>query len=478
MEDEFNRPDRHNDGYIDDADHYLHEDTTFVPDAVAREEFGNGGDLWLEDIRSGSQVPEYRDTYEMNEIEVDDNSDDENPAIGSYVLRFAKESNHSKNNDTDIFAYFDENIKKNWAGTQNWKIERMKRENIEPKRSAPTRQAKKKEDLEINFLEGTAEDDIFDNGNPSSIQLARSQWRSDTRNLLPDDINFNSKNLLRLFLKPQIELRFLNPNEKLSKTGTQLLLQTAARNQEFGSSNIALQNSGSGMHDDDDNVGHFGYGEHIDDSDVAFQPNYDANFFDERGSETVNDPEGIFVDAAETLDPLSGAVIHEKDLASADSKDYFLNLAGNRTAAIKAEEEFEFGSQLVLNSSRTFKADYVNYARVAKKVDVKRLKDNLWIRLESDETAPNPVIPESRSKSSIARPENIDSANTTDRKFSELVGGLSTMYPTKALADISTSFCFICLLHLANERGLSIENDADLSDLAIRRDPEAVIEQY
>ena len=28
------------------------------------------------------------------------------------------------------------------------------------------------------------------------------------------------------------------------------------------------------------------------------------------------------------------------------------------------------------------------------------------------------------------------------------------------MKDISTSFCFICLLHLANERGLKIEADS------------------
>ena len=28
------------------------------------------------------------------------------------------------------------------------------------------------------------------------------------------------------------------------------------------------------------------------------------------------------------------------------------------------------------------------------------------------------------------------------------------------MEEISTSFCFICLLHLANEQGLKLENDA------------------
>ena len=32
------------------------------------------------------------------------------------------------------------------------------------------------------------------------------------------------------------------------------------------------------------------------------------------------------------------------------------------------------------------------------------------------------------------------------------------------MADISTSFCFICLLHLANERGLKLEVGANNED--------------
>ena len=32
------------------------------------------------------------------------------------------------------------------------------------------------------------------------------------------------------------------------------------------------------------------------------------------------------------------------------------------------------------------------------------------------------------------------------------------------MEEISTSFCFICLLHLANERGLKLEVDGQVMD--------------
>lgn len=56
------------------------------------------------------------------------------------------------------------------------------------------------------------------------------------------------------------------------------------------------------------------------------------------------------------------------------------------------------------------------------------------------------------------------------------MNGLQSVYPKQALDDISTSFCFICLLHLANEKGLEIEKEPELTELMIRRDWEAELD--
>jgi len=50
------------------------------------------------------------------------------------------------------------------------------------------------------------------------------------------------------------------------------------------------------------------------------------------------------------------------------------------------------------------------------------------------------------------------------RTFDEVIVGLQRSYPGDKLADISTSFCFICLLHLANERGLKLESGGDVAE--------------
>lgn len=55
-------------------------------------------------------------------------------------------------------------------------------------------------------------------------------------------------------------------------------------------------------------------------------------------------------------------------------------------------------------------------------------------------------------------------------KFTNVMQNLQAVYPKQAMNDISTSYCFICLLHLANEKGLVIEKQEGLSELMIRRD--------
>jgi len=47
---------------------------------------------------------------------------------------------------------------------------------------------------------------------------------------------------------------------------------------------------------------------------------------------------------------------------------------------------------------------------------------------------------------------------------------LKRVYPKPIMDDISTSFCFISLLHLANEKGLIITKTSELDELHIRKD--------
>lgn len=55
-------------------------------------------------------------------------------------------------------------------------------------------------------------------------------------------------------------------------------------------------------------------------------------------------------------------------------------------------------------------------------------------------------------------------------KFTDVMNDLQRVYPKPIMDDISTSFGFICLLHLANEKGLVINKTPELNELIIKKD--------
>mmetsp|Transcript_5146 Transcript_5146/g.15387 ORF Transcript_5146/g.15387 Transcript_5146/m.15387 type:complete len:665 (-) Transcript_5146:1933-3927(-) len=98
----------------------------------------------------------------------------------------------------------------------------------------------------------------------------------------------------------------------------------------------------------------------------------------------------------------------------------------------------------------------IKYATTAKKLDVKVLKDSLW----------NDLCEEggSEKQDSDIREEGVN------RSLQEVVEELPKHLPESELPEVSISYIFICLLHLANEKGLRVEGSENLSDLSISVD--------
>ncbi|WFD33430.1 hypothetical protein MCUN1_000243 [Malassezia cuniculi] len=107
-------------------------------------------------------------------------------------------------------------------------------------------------------------------------------------------------------------------------------------------------------------------------------------------------------------------------LAPAD--DVFFEAEGD----VDSDDEF-----FAADALRRVRPEYVEYAKKAKQVDVNRLKDNIWRGLALQD-------------------------EVHERQFGDVISGLSSSYTPAKFDEISTSFCFICLLHLANEEGLEI----------------------
>lgn len=146
---------------------------------------------------------------------------------------------------------------------------------------------------------------------------------------------------------------------------------------------------------------------------------------------------------------------------------------------------------LVPEPTRVEKID-IGFATVAKKVDVRLLKSGMWTQLragaedddDDDDVDGQGVGGGGRVRGGGDRRRLGDAGGAGDdvrtggaQTLQQVVQNISAFVPETSLPDVSLSYVFICLLHLANEKSLSIQpaGDGSLDDLVItsaRRAPE------
>ena len=304
--------------------------------------FGEGGEAWAKHAALNTQMRLHN--INLDEMNPSDDLGGDVGAMGTGQDHFAVALSQRPGLDAEnILNYFDKTLEKNWAGPEHWKIRKIK-ENAKSA-AQTTVKRKEKEPFEIDFaapLTQAAADALYlaAPGN-STISLPKAQWTTRTRNLLPDDKHFNSRQLLRLFLKPRARIGAQRSDYKPRE------IFEGVEKEEVSEQYWAKNAAAGGPEDEN-----------------AAMPDYDANFFQDDG---LSPPGGMddnddFADAREVFStPADG------DLMSAGSQG-----DGQPTAL-----EGTFGAQLVTQSRRV-RPEYVQYARVAKKVDVRRLKEELW----------------------------------------------------------------------------------------------------
>ena len=114
----------------------------------------------------------------------------------------------------------------------------------------------------------------------------------------------------------------------------------------------------------------------------------------------------------------------------------------------------------------------VNHATVAKKVDVRRLKKDLWDELEAT-TDPTPTQQHVSNDDSVNDSIDDEVERVNEEKIVSFKETVDKLGATEAQEDVSLPFYFICVLHLANEKGLKLENgEHGLDDFVISRDSE------
>ena len=328
--------------------------------------FGEGGEVWARDAAIEPQMRVQDGGYEEGGLDGDDAAAGAgvggfDPENGQYVVSL----NHDKTEGghEDILSYFDNALKKNWAGPEHWRIRRIK-DITKASTAAPTKR-KEKEPFEIDFsspLDPSLAEMIYTPASSNSaISLPKTQWTSKTRNLLPDDKHFNSRQLVRLFLKPKAHIGARRSGAGINK-GTKTLKHEEIPEGDMDEAFWARKENDANQLSADDN---------------APQGNYDANFFQDDGlafpGGPADDEDDEFADAREAFSPAGDGVPGPGSQG----------IAGILSGA-DGSQEGAFGTQLV-TQSRRLRPEYVQYARVAKKVDVRRLKEEMWKGIGFDE---------------------------------------------------------------------------------------------
>ncbi|PGG99085.1 condensin complex subunit 2 [Blastomyces parvus] len=447
--------------------------------------FGEGGEAWARDAALEPMLKVHR----IDDGDEGMDSDSNDP----YTISLSHQP-AAKEHD-NILSYFDNALQKNWAGPEHWKIRRIK-EATSTTNAAP-RIRKEKEPFEIDFaspLDPTLAEMIYtQSSSNSAISLPKTQWKTKGRNLLPDDKHFNSGELLRLFLKPKARMGF-----KSLARGRQIRnQQNISNNSEMDEAFWAAHKSGPEQTSMDDSAAPTGA--------------YDANFFAD--DEGLAFPHGLpvgpdddddnmpFADAREAFSPVMDP--NARPSTSAGEAGGLSGLTALLHAAATPGGGLAggFGSQLVTQGGRRIRPEYVAYARVAKKVDVRRLKEEMWKGM-GDRLIESSAFSSSSPSAAVTSLDSLkdtevppltstetpdsteDDMDGNSLRFTSVMQGLKTAYPEQVLRDISTSYGFICLLHLANEKGLVLTNKGGmegwqgngLEEIYVTKDPGAVIE--
>ena len=332
--------------------------------------FGEGGEAWAKTAAIESQVRIHEGGMEDGGMNDDKGEgmgvDSFDPKSDQYVVSLHQKK--AEGGHEDILSYFDNALSKNWAGPEHWRIRRIK-DLTKPAGPAPSKR-KEKEPFSIDFaapLDPALAELIYTPATSnSSISLPKTQWKSKTRNLLPDDKHFNSRQLLRLFLKPKARMRTRKAGLGINLANTRIIPEEVPEgemDEAFWAKNENLANQNP--MDEDAPLG-----------------NYDANFFQDDGLEFPGGPpeDDDFADAREAFSPdIEGN-------PGAESQGIAGVLAG-----ADGNQEGAFGTQLV-TQSRRLRPEYVQYARVAKKVDVRRLKEEMWRGIGFEEVSSRPSL--------------------------------------------------------------------------------------
>uniref|UniRef100_A0ACB8EYV0 Uncharacterized protein n=2 Tax=Sphaerodactylus townsendi TaxID=933632 RepID=A0ACB8EYV0_9SAUR len=303
------------------------------------------------------------------------------------------------------YSYFSPRTMFMWAGPEHWRFK--PRHKGDANCETVNRRKTAKKVLEINFDE-EIEFQLHFRETRAATTLAQATLESQNKkgNTLPTDFHYDPDNLTRLFLKPANRL-WKKPLK-----------------------------GNSPSHDDE--VGEYDYNNPNDVSNFcpALQ-DADSDGDDDYPNEFVGQS-GMF---EMTAHPTGGA-----------GQDPELNGGLNITT---------YGESNLLAEPQKVNKIAIQYAKTAKKMDMKRLKRTMWCLLtdaQKNQTEEEHVALEKSSDASVVMGQKV---------FSDITNDLLHRLPSVMAKNLSIPLAFACLLHLANEKNLKLEGAEDLSEVFV-----------
>lgn len=320
--------------------------------------FGEGGEVWAKEAAIEPQMRIFDAGLGDDAAEGEGDDMMDNSGNGDFNVSIMHAQKPDRMHE-DILAYFDQALQKNWSSAEHWRIRRIKDVN-KPVQAKPR---KEKEPFEIDFLsplDPALGEVLYTQATTNTtISMPKKDWKSKTRNLLPDDKHFNSKQLLSLFLKPKARMSrrrgFGKRPGVFGNAENQQHLPEGEMDEAFWAAQKAPMQSIEGNDDD-----------------ALPQGDYDANFFYDDGL-----PFAGGLDDDDDIDEFADARDHFSPGADPGAMETIGATGAFNGLTVTNPADLAFGTMLVTQNRRV-RPDYVNYARVAKKVDIRRLKDEIW----------------------------------------------------------------------------------------------------
>uniref|UniRef100_A0A8C8RKE6 Condensin complex subunit 2 n=1 Tax=Pelusios castaneus TaxID=367368 RepID=A0A8C8RKE6_9SAUR len=302
------------------------------------------------------------------------------------------------------YSYFSPRTMSMWAGPEHWRFKPLHKPDILSEKVSKKKNAKKV--FELNFDEDIDFEQRF-RKTRAATTLAKSTLENQNKKstTLPEDFHYDPDNIIQLALKPAIKLWKMAQQSRSSDPDAEI--GEYDYNNPNDTSNFCPALQAGDSDDDNDPLDFMGQG-----------GTFDLTAHPEGGLDQYGEPNNITT----------------------------------------------YGeSNLVAEPQKVNKIE-IHYAKTAKKMDMKRLKQTMWDLLtdgQKKEVKAEPEVAEKETDCVIVIGKKIFSGITKD---------LLHRLPSMMAQNLSVPLAFACLLHLANEKNLMLEGLEDLSDVFVKQE--------